>query len=139
LDALRDAAQHVSKAARLTFKRLKLPYALKLEISSEECEGREYLPHVHALVNVPDAGRGYVSMLDWHSEWLDALPEWLQSSDCSPHVERVRDLDKASTYLSKHPFAQCADESEATIRRIIDGIFATKGIQKFDLRRTCAG
>jgi hypothetical protein len=139
LRGLRESAKHLVNAARKTLRNAGTKnFALRLESFSETWSDL-YHPHVHALLDTPNGGRNYVSADAWETEWLTALPSWLHPIGSGSHVKPVRDLRKTCSYLAKSPYAEYADTSnENAIRRVVDSILATKGIQQFNVRGTFA-
>jgi hypothetical protein len=112
------------------FKKLKVAgYAARLENSFEEW-GDKYHAHVHALIDAPSGGRGFIPAGAWTSEWLDALPAHLHPLERGAHVSPVRNLEASCTYLTKSPFFAYVNDAQ----RIVAGIEACKGMQRSVIR-----
>jgi hypothetical protein len=126
LDTLRDVGQQIMRTGRRVLTKLKVTgYAARLETSFEQW-GEHYHPHLHALIDSPPGGRGFVSAHAWLNEWLGNLPNDLHPADGGAHVAPVRELRASCTYLTKSPFSDYVGNAE----RIIDGITTCKGMRQ---------
>jgi Site-specific DNA methylase len=127
LDDLRAACKEIQRATRQTFSTLGTAhYACHLETSFGSWT-EDYHPHVHALIDSPSGGKGFVSTERWETEWLRSLHRDLHPVGTAAHVKPVRDLAAACSYLSKSPFYKCVAERTA---RTMAAIQATKGLRK---------
>lgn len=143
LENLREYSLTLTQTTRKILKSLGIgDYTLKLETAEDECEGFDYLPHVHVLADTPAMGRSCIPASRWEDAWLSELPAWLHPVQGGSQVENVRSIPAACTYITKSPFstiakrmcAQAAHQTERHVRRVLDGICATKGLQKLNTR-----
>jgi hypothetical protein len=128
---LRETFGQIMRSARAALKAVRnAQYALMGEFSVEGW-GEHYHPHAHVIVNTPPSGRSYVSLDGWTNAWLTELPSHLHPIEGGAHVELVRDLGASCAYLTKSAFGE-ADSDK--VERIMEGITAIKGLQKFNCR-----
>jgi hypothetical protein len=133
IEGLREASQTLMQTARTVSSRLApAGSAIRLEVSDPMTEN--FHAHAHAILVTPSGGRNFVSEDDWQNEWLSELPQWLHPVEGGAHVEAIRNLGATCNYLTQSAYAKCADASRETIRRVLDSITATKGLQKFKMR-----
>jgi hypothetical protein len=133
LDTLRDAGKALMKAGRSTLKALKIPdHAIRLETSCADWTD-SYHPHLHSILSTAPGGRNYISPDGWENAWMADLPTWLQPVQ-GTHIATVRNLQAASSYFTKSPFADYAESTGEMVARIINGIEATRGIHKYSVR-----
>jgi hypothetical protein len=139
LDQLRETAQTLVRVGRHTLRKLKIAhYALAFENSYQDGQTGHH-PHIHVLAYTPNGGRNHVSADTWTNEWLGQLPVDLHPADNAAHVKPVRSLEASCAYISKSAFGPVGHvPSRAAIEHIVNGILATKGVQKFNLRGTLA-
>jgi hypothetical protein len=139
LDQLREAAQTLVRVGRQTLRKLKIAhYALAFENSYQNGQTGHH-PHIHVLADTPNGGRNHVSADTWTNEWLGQLPADLHPVDKSAYVTPVRDLEASCAYLTKSAFGAVGHvPSRTSIEQIVNGIIATKGVQKFNLRGSLA-
>jgi hypothetical protein len=73
-EAVREAAQAMTRAGRATLKRLKIAdYSQTFEASYTDWTEDAH-PHVHVVAELPRGGRRHVSPADLEESYLDALP-----------------------------------------------------------------
>jgi hypothetical protein len=134
LDSLREAGREIMQTGGRVLKTLKVgDYAARLETSFEEW-GDNYHAHLHALVDSPSGGRGFIPRGAWLDEWLGELPTHLHPIEGGAHVEPVRNLEASCTYLTKSPFFDYVSNAE----RIVAGIAACKGMRRTIIRGSMA-
>ena len=115
-------------AARATMRTLGIAdYALSQETS---IAGESYHPHVHSLTGTPKSGRGYLPTGAWEETWLTYLPQDFHPNRSAVFVEPVVSIRAVSQYVCKSPFKDAT--SDATIQRIVDALFETKGLRRFE-------
>jgi hypothetical protein len=137
IDILRDTTQEIMQATRRTMAKLKnAHYAARLETSFESWN-ENYHPHAHVLLDSPPGGRNFTSADQWRDTWLSSLPSELHPREAGKgaHVEPVRDLEAACTYLTKSPFHAWVAENTA---RTLATIQTCKGIHKVTTRGNLA-
>jgi hypothetical protein len=128
LEGLKPACEAIMKAGRATMKALRIAdFALAQETS---IAGENFHPHAHALTSTPTKGRGYVASAAWEDAWLSNLPAYLHPNRSAVHVEAVEDFNAVATYVCKSPFSKAT--SDQSIKRIVDSLFETKGIHRFE-------
>jgi hypothetical protein len=136
LGDLRATTGQIMDATRRTMKSLKVDgYAARLETSFEEWTD-DYHPHIHALIDSPSGGRGFIPPAAFEHEWLAALQADLHPIEGGAHAKPVRILDAAAEYMFKSPFHQHVKSEE--VARIVQTISATKGLQKVAFRGSMA-
>ncbi len=134
VDNLRETSKLLMSAGRSTLKALKVDgYALQLQVSHDG-GSHDYHPHLHILLDTPTGGRNHVARDAWEDAWLAHLSADLHTSS-SAIVGPVRSIAASCQYITRSPYADCAPVPDgAAIQRIVDSIFVTKGVQKFNLR-----
>jgi hypothetical protein len=135
LDSLREAGREIMQAVGRVFKTLKVDgYAGRLETSFEDWRD-EYHAHVHALIDSPAGGRGFIPRDAWLDEWLGALPAHLHPVEGGAHVRPVRDLERAATYMMKSPFSEHVRNNE---KRVVAALSACKGMRRTIIKGSMA-
>jgi hypothetical protein len=135
LGSLRDAGREIMQAGARALKTLKVDgYAARLETSFEEW-GDNYHAHLHALIDSPSGGRGFIPRDAWRDEWLRALPSYLHPVKGGGHVKPVRNLEETCYYLTKSPFFEHVSNTE----RVVAGIAACKGMRRTIIRGSMTG
>ncbi|SRR6266851_1308043 len=86
-----------------------------------------YHAHLHALIDSPSGGRGFISRGAWRDEWLGALPAHLHPLEGGAHVTPVRDLEATCKYLTKSPFSKHVRDHE---KRVVEALLASKGMRR---------
>jgi hypothetical protein len=139
LDALAETSRTIMQASKRTLKALGVTdYAGHLETSFQDWSD-DYHPHIHALIDSPPAGRGYIPLDRWQDAWLGELPEFLHPIEGGAHVNPVRDLAASCEYLTKSPFYDFVQQSQAAnVRRVVAAICESKGLHKFASRGSLA-
>jgi hypothetical protein len=135
LESLREAGREILQAGGRVFRKLKVDgYAARLEVSFEDW-GDKYHAHLHALVDSPSGGRGFVPRDAWRDEWLNALPSSLHPIEGGAHVTPIRDLEATCKYLTKSPFF---DHVREEAERVVNTITACKGMTRSVMRGSFA-
>jgi hypothetical protein len=135
LDSLRETGRELMQAVGRVFKTLKVDgYAGRLEASFEEWRD-EYHVHVHALIDSPSGGRGFIPRDAWRDEWLGSLPAHLHPVEGGAQVTPVRDLEATCNYLTKSPFSEHVRDHE---KRVVEALLACKGMQRTIIRGSMA-
>ena len=129
LGDLRDTGRVLLETGRKALAKLADGYALKLETSFEDRSDERYHPHCHVIVDSPAGGRGFIPGAAFEDAWLEALPNDLHPRQSATDISVVRDLEAASAYLGKSPFA-----SLGAVGRTVAAIAATKGLHRLSLR-----
>ena len=139
LDALRESGKRIMQAGRAAFSLLGLNgYHLALEVSSENWSD-VFHGHLHAALDTPAGGRGFLSHAEWQDAWLSSLPADLHPVDTTEaaHVRPIRDLEQTCYYGTKSPFAKVVAERES-IARTVASIRTLKGLKRFSRAGTLA-
>lgn len=87
----------------------------------------EYHAHLHALIDSPSGGRGFIPRDTWRDEWLAALPAHLHPVEGGAHLTPVRDLEATCNYLTKSPFSENVRDHE---KRVVEALLACKGMRR---------
>jgi hypothetical protein len=128
LKSLNTACKALMTAARSTMRTLGVAdYALSQETS---IASESYHAHVHSLTSTPKSGRGYLPSGAWEETWLSYLPTDLHPNRSAVFVEPVESIGAVSQYVCKSPFKDVT--SDATIQRIVNALFETKGLRRFE-------
>ncbi len=123
------------EASRTALKSLKVDgYISRLEVSFEDWQD-DYHPHVHALIDSPAGGRGYIPPHAFQDAWLAALPAAMHSSEGGSHITPVRELEASCAYMTKSSFLNLQG---STVDRTVAAIGSLKGLNKLSCRNSLA-